>query len=46
MICSIRAVTGPRAPNEPSVVATAALRPFLRAVSAPNTRSALWAPSR
>ena len=38
--------TEPRAPSEPSAVAMIAERPVRRAVSAPNTRSALSAPSR
>ena len=41
-----RSVTSPRTPIDPSSVVTAAVRPVRRAVSAPNTRSALAAPSR
>ena len=38
--------TEPREPSEPSAVVITAERPVRRAVSAPNTRSALSAPSR
>src|SRR6185437_2638203 len=41
-----RSVTRPRAPSDPSSVVITAVRPLRRAVSAPNTRSALAAPSR